>query len=339
LESVQIMRGIAATVVMLGHLTYWNHHFRIAFPKFSLHFFYGYLGATMFFVISGFVIPHAMDAMNYRVRDAGSFFLRRIVRLEPTFVTAVLLAVIIAFLAARTPGYQGNQFTLSLKELLLQFPYLGPWFYVPWINGITVAWTLVIEFQYYLLMLVAAPFMLSRSGLLNAIFFCAVIASSLIVRDERALFIHLPSFAVGFSVFLFQSKRVGVLRFLALCALFVGLTAINWGIEVAVTTAISATLILLPLNRPLPILTSLGTISCSLYLVHQPIGDRVINLVMRVHSSWIQLGGLVVAVGASILAAIALWYVIERPSHALAKTIFTTGRTSLDTGCTAAALR
>jgi peptidoglycan/LPS O-acetylase OafA/YrhL len=131
-----------------------------------------YLGVTMFFVISGFVIPHAMDSMIYRVRDAGSFFLRRIVRLEPTFIISVLLAVFIGFLAARTPGYQGDLFTLSLKEFLLQFLYLGPWFNVPWINGINfVAWTLAIEFQYYLLMLLAAPLLLSRSGLLNGIFF------------------------------------------------------------------------------------------------------------------------------------------------------------------------
>jgi peptidoglycan/LPS O-acetylase OafA/YrhL len=314
LESVQIMRGIAASAVMLGHLTGGN--FQVAFPEFSLLFSYGYLGVTMFFVISGFVIPHAMDAMNYRVPDAGSFLLRRIVRLEPTFIISVLLAVIIAFLAARTPGYRGDPFTLSLKEFLLQFLYLAPWFNEPWIN--LVAWTLAIEFQYYLLILLAAPLLLSRSRLLNGIFFSAVIASSLITPDGRAVFRYLPSFAVGFSVFLFHSKRIGVQSFLALCVLFVGLTAINEDVVRAVTAAISAALILLPLNRPLPLLTSLGTISYSLYLMHQPIGGRVINLVMRVHSSWIQLGGLVAAVGASLLVATALWYFIERPSHARA---------------------
>src|SRR5262249_25775914 len=109
LESVQIMRGIAASAVMMGHLSY---AFQDAFPEFGL-LSYGYLGVTMFFVISGFVIPHAMDAMNYRVPDAGSFLLRRIVRLEPAFIISVLLTVIIAFLAARTPGYQGDPFTLS----------------------------------------------------------------------------------------------------------------------------------------------------------------------------------------------------------------------------------
>src|SRR5215469_18577733 len=118
LESVQIMRGIAACAVMLGHLAYWNNdYFRNAFPKFSLLFANGWVGVWMFFVISGFVIPHAMAAMNSRIRrDAGSFFLRRIVRLEPTYIITVFLGFIIAFLAARTPGYRGDPFAPSLKE-------------------------------------------------------------------------------------------------------------------------------------------------------------------------------------------------------------------------------
>jgi peptidoglycan/LPS O-acetylase OafA/YrhL len=131
-------------------------------------------------------------------------------------------------------------------------------------------------------------------------FFSAVIASSLIIPDGRAVFRYLPCFAVGFSVFLFHSRRVGVLWFLALCALFVGLTAINHGVVRAITAAISAALILLPLNRPVPLLTSLGTISYSPYLMHGPIGDRIINLFMRIHSSWIRLGGF--GAGASNIA-------------------------------------
>src|SRR5262249_17496530 len=132
LESVQIMRGIAASAVMLLHLTD-NDNFRAVFPKFSLLFSHGDLGVYVFFVISGFVIPHSMDAMNYRIgRDAGSFVLRRIVRLEPAYIIMLFLAFTIAFLAARTPGYQGAPFAPSLKEFLLQFLYLGPWFNVHW---------------------------------------------------------------------------------------------------------------------------------------------------------------------------------------------------------------
>jgi peptidoglycan/LPS O-acetylase OafA/YrhL len=322
------MRGVAASMVMLCHFTYANDNFRNGFPAFSLLFCYGYLGVWMFFVISGFVIPHAMDTMHYRIGSgAWPFLLRRLIRLEPSYIVSVFLAFTIAYIAARTPGYHGEPFAPSLKDFLLQFLYLGPWFNVPWINA--VAWTLAIEFQYYLLMLLAVPLLLARSHLLKTIFFAAVIASSLIISDDRALFVYLPCFGVGFAVFLFHSQRVSAFTLFALCILFVGLTGYSTGIPSAVIAAISAALILLPLDQPFPLLTSLGTISYSLYLVHTPVGDRAVNLVMRIHSSWIQLGGLIAGVSASVLAAIALWYFVERPSHVRAKSIFTTQVSSI----------
>jgi exopolysaccharide production protein ExoZ len=56
LESIQIMRGIAATMVMIHHFTYANPNFAASFPAFTQLFKYCSLGIWMFFVISGFVI-------------------------------------------------------------------------------------------------------------------------------------------------------------------------------------------------------------------------------------------------------------------------------------------
>jgi peptidoglycan/LPS O-acetylase OafA/YrhL len=60
LESIQIMRGIAATMVMIHHFTYANPSFAASFPDFTALFQYFSLGVWMFFVISGFVIPYAV---------------------------------------------------------------------------------------------------------------------------------------------------------------------------------------------------------------------------------------------------------------------------------------
>jgi peptidoglycan/LPS O-acetylase OafA/YrhL len=321
LESVQVMRGIAACMVMLYHLAVENESFRVVFPSFGTLVDYCDPGVWMFFAISGFVIPHAMQATDYRVVcGAWPFFVRRLIRLEPPYIASVLLAFLITYIAARTPGFRGQPYAPSLKDFLLQFLYLAPWFNVPWINNVT--WSLAIEFQYYLLMLFAAPLLLSKRVLPKAIFFIGIIASSLIVNDPRALFIYLPCFAVGFVVFLFYNKRIGVVSFFALLILFVGLAEFSNGIRAVVAVTISAGLMLVPINRPIPLLSFLGTISYSLYLIHGPIGGPILHLAMRISSHWMQFAGFVAAIVASLSAATAMWYVIERPAQLRAKTFF-----------------
>lgn len=319
LETIQGLRGIAATMVVVAHAAT-GQGFVGAFPTLGTIASYGTLGVPIFFVISGFVIPHMMAAMDYRIgRDAWPFLLRRIVRLEPPYVVVVLLAFVIAFAAAHTPGYRGSPFSPSPEYFFLQFLYVGPWFGVSWIND--VAWTLAIEFQYYLLMLLAAPLLLAPSYRRQALFFIAAIGLSLFIHDRRAIFLYLPCFAVGFAVFLYRGKRVGPAGFMALLVLFVGLAAFNIDMPYAIATAFAAAAILVPLRRPLPVLSGLGAISYSLYLIHLPVVGRVGNLLMRMPWSWNQTVAAIAGVAVSLLAAIALWYVVERPAHAWARLI------------------
>ncbi|HEX4239759.1 MAG TPA: hypothetical protein VHZ64_17730 [Xanthobacteraceae bacterium] len=49
LESIQIMRGIAATMVMVHHFTYANPKVAALFPAFTGLFKYSSLGVWMFF--------------------------------------------------------------------------------------------------------------------------------------------------------------------------------------------------------------------------------------------------------------------------------------------------
>lgn len=318
-QSIQIMRGIAASMVVLYHFGYSNTNFLSAFPFFGSLFKYGDLGVWMFFVISGFVIPYAMYSASYRITDgAWPFLLRRIVRLEPAYIVSLFLAFVLAYAAARTPGYRGPP-EPSLKDFLLQFVYLAPWFDVPWLDD--VAWTLAIEFQFYLFMLIAAPLLLSKPAWSKTLFFAAIVASSFIFGDKRALFHYLPCFALGFSVFLFHIGRIRLVDLLAFGVLFVMVVAFETTIPTAVVAGISALLILAPIDRPVPVLSFLGTISYSLYLIHTLIGNRIVNLAMRTSSSWIQIGGFAAAILASLSAALALWYFVEQPSHLRARMI------------------
>jgi peptidoglycan/LPS O-acetylase OafA/YrhL len=269
-------------------------------------------------LISGFVIPYAMYSINYRISDdAWPFLLRRIVRLVGLHRLGIrgLRAYFRRDANARlwrTAGALAQRF-------LLQFLYLCQWFDVPWL--IDPAWSLAIEFQFYLFMLIAAPLLLSRSMPVKLSFFAATLAMSLLLPDKRALFHYLPCFAIGFAVFLFYVKRIGFPVLLALCVVCSFFTALESGIPIAVAAAISAVLIFIPIHRPVAVFSFLGTISYSLYLVHTLIGVRIVNLAMRTSSQWIYLAGLAAAIIASLSAAIALWYFVERPSRLQARII------------------
>src|SRR5580698_8237216 len=104
LQAVEYTRGVAAFMVMWFHFTY-------LLPDGVLRAsgLYGYLGVEAFFVISGFVIPYAMDQRDFRLgRDAWPFIMRRIVRLEPPYLASVLLILAGSYLAGLTPWFDGG---------------------------------------------------------------------------------------------------------------------------------------------------------------------------------------------------------------------------------------
>jgi peptidoglycan/LPS O-acetylase OafA/YrhL len=324
LHSIQALRGIAAFAVMAFHLTAGDSIFMAKLPALGVLFIHGDLGVWMFFTISGFVIPHAMQAIDYRVdRDGLRFFLRRVVRLEPPYAVSVFIAIAASYAATLSPAYRGAAPHVDLTTFLVQFFYAGPWFDRPWIN--VVAWTLAIEFQYYILMLFIAPLLLSRSKFSITAFFALAFASAVMITEPRAVFLYLPLFAPGFAAFLLYRRTINSVGFLALLAACCLVNFYQRGLPEMIMTGVSALLILVPLRRPLPILGALGTISYSLYLVHLPIGQRIINLTMRVQDMTVQLLGLALAVAASLGVAWALWFFVERSSSACAKRWFQVG--------------
>jgi peptidoglycan/LPS O-acetylase OafA/YrhL len=104
-------------------------------------------------------------------------------------------------------------------------------------------------------------------------------------------------------------------------AVFVLVLTFETTIPTAIVAGASALLILAPIERSIPVLSLLGTISYSLYLVHTLIGNHIVNLAMRTSLPWIELGGVAAAILASLSAAVALWYFVERPSDLRARMI------------------
>ncbi len=321
-ENVEVLRAIAAVSVMWFHLVNLNPSFLPGDSLLKASGAYGYLGVQMFFVISGFVIPYSLSLRSYRITVDGLGFLgRRIARIEPAYLVSVVLMVVLQVASALTPGdgaaMPGPGIATSMA---LHFAYLAPWFQVPWLSP--VYWSLAIELQYYVLMLFFAPLLLSSRRAYVSLFLAATAILPLLVYDERMLFRFLPLFGLGFVRFLAFRRSLTSAELSLWAIVFFGLYWFFFSSIQAVAAAFAFGFLFLPLKRPLPILSFLGSISYSLYLVHVPIGGRIINLATRLPPTTIvRLAAVLLAVVVSIVAAYCYWRLIEKPSAIFSKSI------------------
>jgi peptidoglycan/LPS O-acetylase OafA/YrhL len=161
IEFAHILRGIAASAVVISHLTYliWREPNAIgalisypAVPKiirsaqfspitdFGLPYFWGHFGVALFFLISGFVIPFSVSSLS-----RSGFMAARIFRIWPTYLVGLVIAVTcIALNSARS----NIAFPYSAVEVLTSALILPRWpTLTRSIDGII--WTLEIEIFFY----------------------------------------------------------------------------------------------------------------------------------------------------------------------------------------------
>lgn len=147
---VDALRGIAALGVLMFHLLRNSPQTevldRIMPPWMKSISDLGRTGVAIFFVISGFVIAYTTDRSGDRLRDGFRFSVRRQVRLDPPYYAVLLVVIAISLVERQIPALVHREFTLT--DALLNTLYL---------QGITdrpallsVAWTLCIEVQFYL---------------------------------------------------------------------------------------------------------------------------------------------------------------------------------------------
>jgi peptidoglycan/LPS O-acetylase OafA/YrhL len=321
-ESIEVLRGIAAFSVMWFHLTNGNASFLPSNSLLKASGTYGYLGVQLFFVISGFVIPYSLFLQGYRIKADGLGFLgRRIVRIEPAYLVSAVLIVVLQVASALTPGsYAAMPASGLAASLALHFAYLAPWFDVPWLSP--VYWSLAIEFQYYIAMLFFAPLLLSDRRASVYVFLLATVTLPLAFHDTRTLFPFLPLFGLGFIRFLIFRRFLTWAELSSWAVFFFGLCWFVLGHREALAAAFAFGFLFLPLNRPVPVLSLLGAISYSLYLIHAPIGGRIINLATRLPpTTSVQFAAVLFAVVISLFAAYCFWRLIEKPSAKLSKSI------------------
>jgi peptidoglycan/LPS O-acetylase OafA/YrhL len=148
------LRGFAATTVVVFHvivLFEWQ-----SFPwhqPLALWFRRGWMAVDLFFVISGFVI--ALSAFNLLDRDRPNY-IREFCRRRLTRIVPLHYLTCLAFALFVTPGvlFLGNFLVHAFSHL--SFTHNFYWETHGSINGPN--WSLGVEMQFYLLVLLAAPF-------------------------------------------------------------------------------------------------------------------------------------------------------------------------------------
>ena len=155
------------------------------------------IGVPLFFVISGFILGMPFAAAHLAGRPPVSlkkYFLRRVTRLEPPYILALLLFFVLKVAAARGTAHE------LLPNLLASVFYVHNLVYGSPSVIDFVAWSLEIEVQFYILApLLALVFAVADAGLRRSLLALSILAATaLSVATPQALSLSLLSYAQYF---------------------------------------------------------------------------------------------------------------------------------------------
>lgn len=311
IESIDFLRGFAALWVCWFHLTHQNTIIDDGILK-SIGT-YGWSGVEIFFVISGFIIPYALNRAGYTFRRFPTFLLKRIARLDPPYLVSIVLVLAVAYACTLAPHYDGDRFQINAVQLLLHLGYLNVLAGYEWLSP--VYWTLAIEFQYYLIMGLTFPLVSSRTRLKRLLFFVVLGLLAWRITSGSFIFHFIFLFFMGIALFQYSAGIIDRLELLILLPLFTVGALWLMGVPGTLAGLFAAGVIsfLKVKNRAF---LFLGTISYSLYLVHPPAVRVVYTLGRRFATGPAGKTALFfVALGTTIAAAYLLYLVVERPAQ------------------------
>lgn len=313
--ELDALRGIAALAVVLFHYTtrydvIYGHSDSLIF-RFPM----GHYGVQLFFMISGFVIFMTLEKMS-RGMD---FIVSRFSRLYPAYWTAVLLTFAVVTFAA-LPGRQ-----VGFNTALVNLSMLQTFAHVPLVDG--VYWTLAVELCFYAIM-----FVLFKAKLLHriesvAIVWLLLMISTAVAEQYLDLSIVGPVkvflimgfanlFIAGIMFYKIMKGEASALRYaIVILCLIAQRFVSDWEATLIVAFffvvlfAVVRGWLRFIVRKPL---IFLGTLTYTLYLVHQNIGYVIIRALAK-HSLNSNLS-VMIAISASLSLASAITFLIEKPA-------------------------
>ena len=328
LEEIDVLRGLAAMVVVLSHYsTHCVKFFQQAPFGFQLDTIYGFYAVQLFFIISGFVISLTIE----KSRSWRDFAFSRFSRLYPCYWAAITLMVLLEMLVFRQKFWVGGYVTnLTMLQEFLGFPNLD-----------NVFWTLTVELAFYAIMgALFAIGLFARIELVAASWLAVACVWSLVdqylafgVPEMFArVFIlrHVPFFVAGITFYRVVTRGMTRRRLALILAAFV---AAGWidglpgpsapavelgdflrrtGVAAILFTIFGAAILGWLRLTISPATLWLGGISYSLYLSHRNLGYSTLSYLLELNGP-VAVVFLAAVAGALVVAA-ALTYLVEQPS-------------------------
>ncbi len=313
---IEGLRGIACVMVCIFHFTK-GYVPDDSWARYVGSF--GWMGVEVFFVISGFVIPFSLLKGSFSLRQFGAFIKKRVYRIEPAYLLSIAVVLLLNFAASKVSGYQGEPFGISWQEVGYHLGYLINFTDSEWLNP--VYWSLEVEFHYYIMIGLLVAFWRGRAVLWASVGLFTLLP--LLPFQWIALMKFTDIFALGILAALFYLGRIKQRDFIVALLVSSLVVFYNHGWILGTLTLSTALVITFFSGFSLgSVLSFLGKISFSLYLLHVPIGGRVINLAKRLELSYeLQLLVVSLALAVSILASWIFYVVVERPSFRWSKSI------------------
>lgn len=317
--SIDLLRGIAALMVCFYHFAAGNKDFLSDDNFLKILSKHGHYGVEIFFIISGFILPFSLNRSNYQLKNYVSFLYKRVIRIEPAYLINVLLVIILAYVSTLSPYYRGEPFSVDWTTVGLHFAYLVPYFDKEWLNP--VYWTLAIEFQFYLFIALVFPFLqkTNRNNVIAILF--TLLLLTFLPLDRDFLPHHLPYFVVGLSLYFSSNKTLNLKSLILILATAAGVAFYQNG-YIPVFIIISTPLIIVYVNSIPRLFKWLGTISYSLYLIHVPLGARILNISENfIKNESLRMGIILAVIAFCCLSAYVYYIIIEKKSIAASKRI------------------
>ena len=350
--SIALIRAVAALLVVYDHfLGVWPERAGVTLPVAQaierwvftpLHIMQsgGAFGVALFFMVSGFIIVYVGQRESRR-----SFAIRRALRIYPPLwisIALLLAAYSWTYAASGLPRFaihevlqNPNPLPYILAALTLGNYLIG----TPPVNG--VAWTLIIEMLFYLMVLLLLPLLKARPRTAIVVAFAGLALLQAIARVNSVVFlvavncVYVTFLFLGSLVYLRWARKIGNGFFVLATAAFWGLfvygiaklvlqppwTLAGYGVSYAFAWFAFVALVLVDRHLRLPRIPAFfSRISYSLYLNHGGLGMLALTLLYP-HAGFVVALAIAFAMVVAISAASYRW--VELPSQRLARWLTT----------------